>query len=97
MLLNSVPGYNKPMPKIWIVAAEGKADFKTVQAALDAVPDDYKEPIEIRIRPGIYKELLTLAKSKCSVTLKGESAERTILTFDRSARTLNPKGPALRH
>ncbi|WP_395088102.1 pectinesterase family protein [Armatimonas sp.] len=80
------------MPKTWIVAAEGKADFKTVQAALEAVPEGNAEPILIRIRPGIYKELLTLHKSKRHVTLRGESAEKTILTFDRSARTLDPSG-----
>ncbi|MBB6052593.1 pectinesterase family protein [Armatimonas rosea] len=83
------------MPKTWTVASEGtggKADFKTVQAALDAVPENNKEPILIRIRPGTYKELLTLHKSKGNVTLRGESAERTVLTFDRSARTLDPTG-----
>jgi pectinesterase len=80
------------MPKIWTVAAEGKADFRTVQAALDAVPENSKDKTLIRIRPGTYKELLTLPKGKNQVTLRGESAERTVLTFDRSAQTLDVQG-----
>ena len=80
------------MTRNWVVAAEGNADFRTVQAALDAVPESSKDKTVIRIRPGIYKELLTLHKSKPGVMLLGESAERTVLTFDRSARTLDPMG-----
>lgn len=83
------------MPKTWVVAPEGareRADFRSVQAALDALPEDNATPTEIRILPGTYREVLTLPKGKSHVTLRGESAERTVLTFDRSARTLNAKG-----
>src|SRR5206468_2482094 len=61
-----------------VVAADGSGDFKTVQAALDAVPGGNARPFVIRIKLGIYKEKLFLNVNKPFVHLVGESAEKTI-------------------
>lgn len=81
-----------PQPRTLTVAADGTAPYRTVQAAVDAVPENNTEPILILLRPGIYKERLVVAKNKPKITLRGEDATKTVLTFDRSARTLNPEG-----
>ncbi|NOT73684.1 MAG: pectin esterase [Cyclobacteriaceae bacterium] len=64
------------------VSKDDKADFKTVQEAINAVPDFRKNVTTIRIKNGIYKEKLTLPATKTNVRLVGEDPLRTILTYD---------------
>ena len=46
-----------------IVAQDGSGDYKTVQEAINAVPDFRKEKeTRIFIRNGVYKEKLVLAE-----------------------------------
>lgn len=66
----------------FVVAADGSGDFKTVQQAIDAVPDFRKNVTVIFIKNGLYKEKLVLAGSKPRIKFIGESVEKTILTYD---------------
>ncbi|MDO7874480.1 pectinesterase family protein [Hymenobacter sp. ASUV-10] len=66
----------------WTVAPDGSGTYRTVQAALDAVPKNNRTLITIFIKKGIYKEKLNLAKKQNFVRLLGEDALETILTFD---------------
>ena len=77
----------------FVVAQDGSGDFKTVQEAVNAVPD-YRKAGETRIfiRNGVYKEKVVLAESKQAVTLVGESVEGTILTYDDYASKPNVFG-----
>ncbi|HEY5825074.1 MAG TPA: pectinesterase family protein [Cyclobacteriaceae bacterium] len=74
------------------VAKDGSGDFKTVQEAINAVPDYRKNRTVIAIKNGIYKEKLTLPASKTNVTFRGEEAEMTILTYDDYASKKNRFG-----
>jgi pectinesterase len=74
------------------VAADGSADFNTVQEAINAVPDFRKERTRIFIKSGTYKEKLVLPASKTNVTFIGEDKGSTILTNDDFAQKLNPFG-----
>ena len=77
----------------FIVAQDGTGDYKTVQEAINAVPDFRKEKeTRIYIRNGVYKEKLVLAECKLNVTLIGESAAGTILTYDDYASKPNAFG-----
>ncbi len=74
----------------YIVSQDGTGDFRTVQEAINAVPDFRKAAqTRIFIRNGIYKEKLVLAECKINVALIGESAEKTILTYDDYAAKPN--------
>lgn len=53
-----------PRPIKKTVAQDGSGDYKTVQAAFDAVPYNNKKPITIMVREGIYKEKLLLDSTK---------------------------------
>ncbi len=64
------------------VAQDGSGDFRTVQEAINAVPDFRKLVTTIFIKKGTYKEKLVLAGSKQFVHLVGEDREKTILTYD---------------
>ena len=74
----------------FVVAQDGSGDFRTVQEAINAVPD-FRKGCETRIfiRNGVYKEKLVLAECKIGITLIGESVEKTILTYDDYASKPN--------
>lgn len=76
----------------FIVDATGKGDFKTVQEAINAVPDFRKNQTTIFIKNGIYKEKLILPGSKKLVKFIGESVDKTILTYDDYAQKKNKFG-----
>lgn len=67
-------------------------EFKTVQEAINAVPDFRKNVTTIFIEKGIYKEKLILPASKTNVTFIGEDKEKTILTYDDYASKKNRFG-----
>jgi len=73
----------------FVVAQDGTGNFKTVQEALNAVPDFRKVTTTILIKNGTYKEKLNLSASKQMVMLIGESVEKTILTYDDYAQKKN--------
>jgi pectinesterase len=76
----------------FVVAADGSGDYRTVQEAINAVPDFRKNETIIFIKKGIYKEKLVLAGSKTNVVLLGEDRESTIITFDDFASKKNRFG-----
>ena len=75
------------------VAADGSGQFKTVQEAINAVPQNTRpdNPAIILVKPGTYKELIYVQHEKRFIHLLGEAAETTILTYDLNA-TLIGKG-----
>jgi len=78
-----------------VVAQDGTGNYKTVQAALDAVPDGSNKIITIFIRKGIYKEVVVVDARKNFVSLEGEDKDRTILTFNNHAGSKLENGDTL--
>ena len=75
------------------VAADGSAPFKSVQAAIMAVPSGSNEnPVLIHVKPGTYKELIYIQREKRFFKLIGENPTNTILTFDLYAGITNAEG-----
>lgn len=74
------------------VAQDGSGDFKTVQDAINAVPDMRKKETVIFIKKGIYKEKLVLAGSKQMIKFVGEDVNNTILTYGDWAQRKNRFG-----
>lgn len=75
-----------------IVSKDGKGDFATVQAAVDAAAADNNIPVIIFIKKGVYKERITVPCSKRFINFTGEDANSVILTFDLNARMLGSDG-----
>lgn len=75
-----------------VVAQDGSGDFKTVQAAINAVADHNRTITEIYIKKGTYKEKLILPASKTEVKFIGEDAKNTILTYDDYAAKKDSTG-----
>lgn len=77
------------------VATDGSGKFKTVQAALDAVPLKNKTTFVIYIKNGVYKEKLHLDSLKDHVLLVGEDKFNTILTYDDHTGKAAPNGDTI--
>lgn len=78
--------------KTIVVAQDGSGDFRSVQAAFDAIPSGNSNPITIQIKSGVYKERLVLDSRKDFVSLKGENKNTTILTYDNHTGSILPNG-----
>src|SRR5829696_7416830 len=72
------------------VAADGSGQFKTVQAAIDSIPANNTAPTTLHIKPGTYKERIRVPRDKPFITLHGDDAKTTILTYDLHAKSVLP-------
>ena len=61
-----------------VVDASGKGDYKTIQGAINSLPDSSRTPRIIFIKKGVYKEKLYIEKS--NIILEGEDREKTEIT-----------------
>jgi len=79
---------------ILTVAADGSGQFKTVQEAINAVPQTtrFDQPAIIRVKPGIYRELIYVQHEKRFVHLIGEDPEKTVFTYNLHANMLGLDG-----
>ncbi|WP_185819479.1 pectate lyase [Salibacterium salarium] len=75
-----------------VVDQDGSGDFESVQDAIDAVPDDNTHEVIISVKKGEYKEVIDVPANKPFITLSGESAEETIITYDNYAGKDNGVG-----
>ena len=65
-----------------IVALDGSGTHKTVQAAIDAAPTNSTTPYRIYIKNGKYLEKVNIASNKTFIHLIGESAAKTIISWN---------------
>lgn len=64
------------------VAQDGSGQYKNIQEAIDATKAFPDGPIIIHIKNGVYKEKVRVYSWNTLLTLKGESTEGTIISFD---------------
>ena len=83
VVLAGVTAFAEVKPNI-TVAADGGGDTKTVQAAVDKVPDNNKKRFVIAIKPGIYNEQIRIPASKPYISFIGTDAQKVLLTFKLS-------------
>jgi pectinesterase len=77
-----------------VVAADGSGQFKTVQEAINAVPQTtrFDNPAIIHVKPGVYKELIYVQHEKRFVHLVGENPLKTVLTYNLNANIIGTDG-----
>ncbi|WP_128436674.1 pectinesterase family protein [Streptomyces cyaneus] len=63
------------------------ADYPTVQAAVDAVPDGNAVPVTIAVAPGTYRAKVYIPATKPNIVLRGTGHDRsdTVIVFDTPA------------
>ena len=74
------------------VGQEAGANYKTVQAAIDAVPVNNHQRIVIHISNGVYKEVINIPAGKDFITLEADDNSNTILTYNNHTGTVLPNG-----
>jgi pectinesterase len=60
-----------------VVDKKGKGDHKTIQGAINSLPDKSAKPRKIYIRKGVYEEKIYIEKE--NLILEGEDREKTII------------------
>ncbi|CAI8607415.1 unnamed protein product [Vicia faba] len=82
------------------VSQSGKADFKTIQSAIDSVSAGNSQWIRIQISSGVYKEQVLIPKNKPCIYFEGAGSDSTSIewgshenaTFDIKASNTVAKG-----
>jgi len=70
-----------------VVAADGTADFPTIQQAVDHAPLEGGGRLEIAIRPGVYHERVKIPQDRPRVSLigLGDDPSAVVITYSMSA------------
>jgi pectin methylesterase-like acyl-CoA thioesterase len=74
------------------VAQDGSGDYTTVAAALAAAPASASTPFAIGIRPGTYRETLTVARANVTLFGSGTNAGDVVITYDNASGTKKADG-----
>ena len=74
-----------PSGALVVSASGGAGVYTTVKAAIDAIPANNTTPRTIYVKNGTYTEKITFPANKPYITLIGESAAGTILTYTDTA------------
>lgn len=72
------------------VAQDGSGDCKSLQEALNRVSEREAGPAVIHVRPGVYREKLSITRPE--ITLEGENAETTVISWGDGANKAWPEG-----
>jgi pectinesterase len=77
-----------------VVAADGSAQYTTIQEAINAAPQETSAARRwvIAIKPGTYHELLYAQREKRFVMLVGDDPATTIVSYGLKAGDLGPDG-----
>ncbi len=65
-----------------VVAPDGSGDFTSIQAAIDACKAFPDQRVTVYVRNGVYHEKVRVPDCNSRLSLIGESAEKTILSYD---------------
>ncbi|GAA3843240.1 hypothetical protein GCM10022403_088990 [Streptomyces coacervatus] len=76
------------------VAQDGSGQYKTVQAAVNAVPANNPSRVVISVKPGTYRELVKVPANKPHITIQGTGSSRkdTVIVYNNAAGTQKPDG-----
>ncbi|MEU9591622.1 pectinesterase family protein [Streptomyces sp. NPDC048193] len=76
------------------VAKDGTGQYRTVQAAVNAVPANNPARVVIAVRPGTYRETVKVPSDKPHVTIQGTGGSRkdTVIVYNNAAGTPKPDG-----
>ncbi|MGW7051057.1 pectinesterase family protein [Streptomyces sp. NPDC054887] len=76
------------------VAKDGTGQYRTVQAAVDAVPIGNPSRVVVSVKPGTYRETVDVPANKPHVTIQGSGAGRkdTVIVYGNAAGMRKPDG-----
>lgn len=72
-----------------VVAFDGSGTHATVQAAIEAAPDNGTNGFTILVKPGVYQGQFMIPKQKRHLRIIGEEKENTVLTWPYNVNDRN--------
>lgn len=81
-------------PKIITVQQNGKGDFRSITDAINSIPSGNTRHMIVKIGPGVYKEKVTIDRSKPYITLYGDPQHMPKMTFNAKAAQYGTIGSA---
>ncbi|HEY2673642.1 MAG TPA: pectinesterase family protein [Rugosimonospora sp.] len=77
-----------------VVAKDGTGNYTTVQAAVNAVPANNTSRFTITIKPGTYREIVSIPSNRPYISFvgAGSSASAVVITYDNASGTAKPGG-----
>ncbi|MED6220219.1 putative pectinesterase 68 [Stylosanthes scabra] len=82
--------------RVITVDVNGGGQFRSVQAAVNAVPDNNRMNVLIQISPGYYIEKVVVPVTKPYITFEGAGKEVTVIEWHDRASDPGPNGQQLR-
>ena len=67
------------------VDINGDGDFKSVQAAIDSIPEGNSNWVILHIRKGVYREKVHIPKNKRYIFMRGNGRGRTAIVWSQSS------------
>ncbi|CAM6078027.1 unnamed protein product [Sphagnum tenellum] len=67
-----------------VVAKDGSGQYHTVQAAINAAPQNSASKWTIRVKAGLYNEIVTIPSTATNLVLMGDGAGQTVITGNLS-------------
>jgi len=89
MLLACAAPLQAASKKIIVVASDGSGQFKSVQEAVDSAPAGN---VLIRIKPGEYRQVLSISANGVELRGLGKRPEDVVLVYDNSAAAAGGTG-----
>ncbi|TQR97090.1 pectinesterase family protein [Paenibacillus ottowii] len=86
--IRKLTGSGGTSPTSVVVSTYGPADYTSLQAAIDAVPDNSNTRTVIHLKNGTYREKIKVNSSKKNLSIIGEDRDKTIIAFDDTAKTV---------
>ncbi|KAK4262602.1 hypothetical protein QN277_028143 [Acacia crassicarpa] len=82
--------------RVITVDVNGTGQFRSVQAAVDAVPDNNRMNVVINISAGCYVEKVVVPATKSYITFQGAGRDVTVIEWHDRASDPGPNGQQLR-
>ncbi|KAM0923528.1 hypothetical protein ACQ4PT_005470 [Festuca glaucescens] len=76
----------------YVVDPKGSGDYKTINAALEAIPEGNTRRVILDLKPGEYREKVFLNLSKPYVTFKSDPLNPAIIAWSDTAATVGKDG-----
>ncbi|XP_009369731.1 putative pectinesterase/pectinesterase inhibitor 45 [Pyrus x bretschneideri] len=66
------------------VAKDGSGNYKTINEALEKMPQKYEGRYVIYVKEGVYDETVTVTKKMPNVTMYGDGSQKSIITGNKN-------------
>ncbi|RVW38341.1 hypothetical protein VitviT2T_016448 [Vitis vinifera] len=85
---------NKLFPSYAITVNKNSAagDFRSIQDAIDSLPSINLVRVVIKVHAGVYTEKVNIPAFKSFITIEGAGADKTVVQWGDTARTIGEKG-----